>query len=289
MSATTSNNPATSHKPAPNLTVSRRNTAHGGFATLESAGPPGAPLVVLLHSMGTSKRMYARVIPQLPMLRCVALDVLGHGESDRPGFEYTIPDHARAVADLLAELRHGNEPVVVVGCSLGAVIAVELAATEPELVSGLLLTGCPGYHLEAQRTARMRTLSTKLLGPDGLPLPGAEMPGAVVEATPEEHAARRDDVARCGRWLLSTQWATTAYDIAARLHRVRAVTTVLFGDQDFWLPTAHTLVEGIDGARLELVEGVGHLTPYDAPAAIAEAVARLEQRTRARTGRGANA
>ncbi|ODU05965.1 MAG: hypothetical protein ABS81_05985 [Pseudonocardia sp. SCN 72-86] len=262
-------------------TVGRRETPHGTFATLETPGSADSALVVLLHSMGTSKRMYEHVIPHLGNSRCVALDVFGHGESDRPAFEYTIPDHARALADLIGDLRSGGEPIVLVGCSLGAIIAVELAATEPDLVDGLLLNGCPGGHLEAQRTARMRTLSTKLLGSDGFPLPDAEMPGTAMAASAEEHAARREDVALCGRWLLSTQWATTAYDLVARLHRIQATTAVLFGELDFWLPTAYTLIEGIERSQLEIVEGAGHLTPYDAPGAVADEVHRLEQRVRA--------
>jgi 3-oxoadipate enol-lactonase len=269
------------------LSMSYRAMADGTFAMLESSVPDGAPLVLLLHSMGTSKRMYEHVIPQLPHLHCVAVDVLGHGESTRPRYEYTISDHARSIAGLVADLRQGDEPVLVAGCSLGAVIAVELAVTEPEMVDGLLLNGCPGYHLESQRTSRLRTLSTKLLGHDGLPLPEAEMPGAAVPASPDEHEARQADVARCGRWLLSTQWAVAAYDIAARFSEVRATTNVLMGDQDFWLPTADVIVAGIAGARLETVEGAGHLTPYDDPSAFANAVRRLEKRTLLRLGRTA--
>lgn len=267
------------------LRTANRTTADGTFATMESDGPDNAPLLVLLHSMGTSKRMYEHVIPQFPHLRCVAADVLGHGESTRPRYEYTIPDHARSIAGLVAGLRRGEEPVLVAGCSLGAIIAAQMAATEQELVVGLLLNGCPGYHLESQRTGRLRTLSDKLLGDDGLPLAGAEMPGTAVPASPAEHQARQEDVARCGRWLLSTQWAVAACDISARLGKIRAATTVLFGDQDFWLPTAYTLAEGIAGARLELVEGAGHLTPYDDPSAFAAAVRRLEARALRRVER----
>lgn len=263
----------------------RRETAHGTFATLESTAPADAPLLVLLHSTGTSKRMFNQVIPALPHLRCVAVDVLGHGESDRPGHEFTIPDHASAIADLITQLRRQDEPVLLAGCSLGAIIAVELAATTPGLLDGLLLNGCPGWHLESQRTGRLRTLSTKLLGSDGLPLPDAEMPGTVVLASAEEHKARQADVAACGRWLLSTQWAVAAYDIAARLPKVRTTTTVLIGEHDFLLLTMYTIVEGITDARLEFLDDASHLSPYDNPEGFAASVRRLETRALVSPGR----
>ena len=255
-------------------------TSFGTYSAIEAGPGSGAPLVVLLHSMGTSKRMYEPVMAALPEMRCVAVDALGHGDSDRPMYEYTVPDHASAVIEVLEAVREKGHPVIVAGCSLGAVFGVEIAARAPRLVQGLLLNGCPGWHLESQRIGRLRTLTTRLLDRDGMPRAGVEMPGAVVEAEPHEHAARRADVQKTGRWLLSTNWAVTAYDIAARLPKVTATTAVLMGEHDWCVASSYTLVDGIAGATHHLLADAGHQTPYDDPAAIADAIRGIRERIR---------
>lgn len=50
----------------------------------ELSGPTGGPPVVLLHSLGTSLRIWDRVVPHLPNNRILRLDMRGHGASDTP-------------------------------------------------------------------------------------------------------------------------------------------------------------------------------------------------------------
>jgi 3-oxoadipate enol-lactonase len=266
--------------------VARHRTSYGTFATREGAQPRDAPLVVLLHGTGTSKRLFAGVIDALPELCCVAVDVLGHGESDAPPYEFTLPAHAEALIELIEQLREAR-PVVLAGCSLGAILSIEIASRAPWLADAVLLNGCPGWHLESQRTARVRGLTERLLDADARPLPDAEMPGTVAPASEEERAARRADVQRAGRWLLSTSWAVAAYDLAARLPRIRATTTVLMGDQDWHMPTSYVLVEGIERAVLEVLPNCGHISPYDDPQGVAESIRRLWARSQAEAARGA--
>ena len=264
--------------PAVTSRATSYRTSFGTYAAIESVPETPAPLVLLLHSMGTSKRMYENVIAELADMHCVAVDALGHGESDRPRYEYTVPDHGSAIIELVEQARQPGQPVILGGCSLGAIFGIEVAARVPRLVQGLLLNGCPGWHLESQRIGRLRTLTTRLLDHEGLPRAGVEMPGAVVEVSEVEHSARSADVQKCGRWLLSTNWAVTAYDIVPRLPRITAKTAVLMGEQDWCVASSYTLKDGIEGATFDILENAGHQTPFDNPTAIADAIRGIHTR-----------
>jgi pimeloyl-ACP methyl ester carboxylesterase len=94
-----------------------------------------------------------------------ALDLRGVGRSDVPADGYAIRDFADDVARLCSEVGIGRP--VVVGHSLGGMIAVELAARHPELASALVLVD-PGpidpLHATVQQFV---DLATRLAGPDG--------------------------------------------------------------------------------------------------------------------------
>ncbi len=261
-------------------------TSFGRIAAIAGPEQPEMPLLVFLHSLGTSKRLYAEVIPELSSeFHCIAIDALGHGDSDQPPFEFTIPDHAAAVIELIAQLRGSDRPVLVAGCSFGAILSMEIAAQAPEVVSAILVNGSPGWHLESQRLARLHSVTSRMVGKDGLPYPDIEGGGTVVPASDQERAARRQDVQKAGRYVLSTMWAMAAHDLILRLPRIKATTTILMGDRDWHCATSYTLSDGIEGAVLEFIEGAGHLTPYDAPAEVAAAVRRLNERMQAKDKR----
>jgi len=94
-----------------------------------------------------------------------AIDLRGVGRSDGPEHGYTIPDLADDVARLCAEV--GIARPVVVGHSLGGMIAVELAARHPDLPSGLVLVD-PGPIVPLPATVeRFVDLAARLAGPDG--------------------------------------------------------------------------------------------------------------------------
>ena len=270
------------------LSRSEYETAYGKFAALTSEGRTSAgtgsegkdsvPTVLMIHSTGTSKRLFADVIERLPEFRCIAVDILGHGDSDRPPFEFSVPDHGTSLIDLVERIRRGREPILVASCSFGAVLTIELASRAPRLVSGILVNGAPGWHLESQRMARLRPFWDALLDGNGMPRPGIEMGGTVIDVSQSEHEARQEDVRKAGRWLLNSAWGVCAYDIVARLPRIKAVTTILMGSHDGHLPTSYTLADGIDGAVHEVVPNAGHLLPYDQPQRFADAVRALWKR-----------
>jgi pimeloyl-ACP methyl ester carboxylesterase len=101
----------------------------------------GPRLTVLLHGLLFSQRMHEALARALAARgqRVVTLDLLGHGESDRPHekWRYSMPIFGSQV---LALLDHLDEPeAVVMGTSLGANVALEAAAAAPERLRGMVI------------------------------------------------------------------------------------------------------------------------------------------------------
>jgi alpha-beta hydrolase superfamily lysophospholipase len=97
--------------------------------------------LICLHSREGSSRSFERFLPEIAAARSVyAPDLPGFGESD-PAPSATFADGARAVLDLAGDLR--LRQVDVLGVGFGAAVALELAASQPELVRRLVLIGAP--------------------------------------------------------------------------------------------------------------------------------------------------
>lgn len=101
-------------------------------------GPRDGPTLVFSNSLGTDFRTWEWVLPLLPPeLRIVRYDKRGHGLSDCPDGPWSIEDQVGDLAGLLDALDVSG--AVVVGLSVGGLIAQGLAATRPDLVSALVL------------------------------------------------------------------------------------------------------------------------------------------------------
>ena len=116
--------------------------------------------VILLHGIGRSARVWQHVVELLVPLgrRVVAFDLLGFGDSPKPRWpRYDVDDHAQAVIASITKLRL-DEPVVLVGHSMGCLVAVRVARLRPDLVKHLVLYEMPLYEgLPEKRRYRLRT------------------------------------------------------------------------------------------------------------------------------------
>jgi pimeloyl-ACP methyl ester carboxylesterase len=109
-------------------------------------GDPAGPAVILLHGYSDSWFSYSPVLPLLSAgYRVYALDQRGHGESDKPRAGYHMADMA---ADVVAFMDARRIPsAVVVGHSLGSLVAQYVARAAPDRVAGLVLVaGAPSVH-----------------------------------------------------------------------------------------------------------------------------------------------
>jgi pimeloyl-ACP methyl ester carboxylesterase len=102
----------------------------------------GGPPIVFIHGMGCDSSDFA---PQFEYFRqrhrVVAVDLRGHGESDVPAGGYTIAALADDVLWLCDEL--GVYKPIVVGHSLGGVVALEIAARRPDAATAIALLDSP--------------------------------------------------------------------------------------------------------------------------------------------------
>ncbi len=101
----------------------------------EGAGAP----VLFLHGYVDSSYSFAALLESFPRrMQTFSLDFRGHGESD-PAQSYAIAD---LVADSLEFMQHViGEPAVIVGHSMGSIVAQRVAAQRPDLVLKLVLIG----------------------------------------------------------------------------------------------------------------------------------------------------
>ncbi|WP_216204977.1 alpha/beta fold hydrolase [Amycolatopsis aidingensis] len=101
----------------------------------------GDRVVLLTHGIMFTRRMHAPLARKLAAsgYRVLTLDLLGHGDSDRPGesWRYSLPAFAEQALALLDHL--GVDRAVVGGTSLGANVALEVAVAAPDRLPGMIV------------------------------------------------------------------------------------------------------------------------------------------------------
>src|SRR5436853_4426535 len=135
-------------------------TIHGYRRAFRIAG--SGPAILLIHGIGDNSTTWHTVQGRLAQrFTVIAVDLLGHGDSDKPRGDYSVAAYANGMRDLLSVL--DIEQATVVGHSLGGGIALQFAYQFPERCQRLVLVGSGG--LGPELTAGLRAAT----------LPGAEL------------------------------------------------------------------------------------------------------------------
>jgi pimeloyl-ACP methyl ester carboxylesterase len=112
-------------------------SAGGGELEVVEQGPRSGSPIVLIHCFTCAINYWSGMIPLLAREHhVIAVDLLGHGGSEKPSSGYSVPDQADVIAEVLAKL--GVRRAEVVGHSLGGPVAIALAEQSPQLVSSLV-------------------------------------------------------------------------------------------------------------------------------------------------------
>ncbi len=102
----------------------------------------GEPPLLFIHGWTCNRTHWRDQIPHFAKKhRVVAVDLRGHGESDKPDQDYTIEGFVDDVAWLIGDL--DRQQPVVVGHSMGGVIALNLAREHPDLTRAIVMIDSP--------------------------------------------------------------------------------------------------------------------------------------------------
>jgi len=116
-------------------------TASGGRGRTAKSAPGSTRPLILLHGLLLSQEMHRPLAEDLAARgnRVITLDLLGHGQSERPRdmWRYSMAFYGQQVVALMDHLQ--IEQAVVMGTSLGANAALEVASTSPERLRGLVI------------------------------------------------------------------------------------------------------------------------------------------------------
>ncbi len=250
----------------------------------QGAGPTA---VLLLHGVGGGRAIWAdaasgtaTAIAQAGY-RALALDFPGYGDSTGTP---TLDAMVQATLDLIAHTR--AERVVLLGHSMGGMVAQELAARAPQAVQGLVLActsaafGKPGGEWQDKFLAeRLAPLDAGLgmAGMADLLVPGLVAPGAPAVA---REAARRVMAAVPEATYRVALKSIAGFDRRESLPALRVPTLMLAAEADRTAPpdVMQRMAAKVSGAEYLCLPGAGHIANVEAPEAFNGAVVSFLQR-----------
>jgi 3-oxoadipate enol-lactonase len=250
-------------------------TVNGITLNCAFAGPTDGIPLVFLNSLGSDLRIWDGMLPHLSdRYRIVCYDKRGHGLSDSPQGPYTIRDHADDLAGVLDHV--GIEKAILVGVSVGGMIALDFTAVHPERSLALVLCdtaakiGTADYWNERIDNIRQNGMASMV---------EAILSRWFAADFPHKHPASyrgyanllaRTDV----NGYLATCAAIGDADLRNILPGILCPVLVLCGAEDSATPPelVRGLADDLKIGRFQCIAGAGHTPSVEQPEAMAGAI-----------------
>ncbi len=245
----------------------------GGVTHYELRGRKEQPLVVLIHGVSGPLTVWDRTVDQLGQagFRTLRLDLYGRGLSARPKVDYDLSLYITQVRELVDAVAGKQASFFVVGSSMGAIIAAELASTLGNRIGKVALIGPAGFPIQASASARF--LRWPLIGDYIMRTFGHDQlighnrryyyrPGRFLDE--QERFAEQLHVKGSKRAVLSTMRHTPVQsflDGYARLGKTGKPVLCLWGRQDQTFPFSNhsELEKRVPGLELIAIDEAAHL------------------------------
>ncbi len=267
----------------------------GGEVEAIEAGPRNGSPIVLVHCFTCAINYWERMIPRLAREhRVIAVDLLGHGGSEKPSSGYTIENQADLVAGVMGRL--GARDAEVVGHSLGGAVVTALAERSPRLVDRVVIVDTPAtlekgdlgllaklvfVPVIGDALWRIKTDAVTRKGLEVAFAPGFDVPDAFVDDVNAMTYTAYNSSAR------NSEDYSDEEGLGDRMRKSGKPLLVIMGAEEQIIddpPARLAEYRSIyPGTRTELIEGAGHSPNFEAPgrtAALVLAFARHEMQKR---------
>ncbi len=237
---------------------------------VEQGDPAGHP-VLMLHGYTDSSFSFSRVLPLLDRRHhAYALDLRGHGDSDRPAVGYGLGDFAADVVAFMDEL--GLERATLVGHCMGSLVAQRVALEAPGRVARLALISSMTAARNLVGAFELQEAVEALDGEVPAEFAREFQAGTVYGGVSEEFM---DGVVAESLKVPARVWRAALRGIlddehASRLSRVRAPTRLFWGERDALLTRAEqeSLATALADADLTSYPETGHSPHWERPGSV---------------------
>ena len=228
----------------------------------------GTPLV-LIHGLGSSSRDWElQMAVFTEHFHVIALDLRGHGKTSKPPGPYSMELYGKDTAWLIEELGLGS--AIVLGISLGGMVALQLALDYPEVVKKLVIVNSTPdmvpRTIQQKISVWQRILIVRLLGMRKM--------GQVLADRFLPHPNQKEL-----RKIFIERWADNdkpayfealkgvfGWSVLDRLGEIKCPTLVIGADGDYFpIAEKEAYTSLIPNARLEIVENSMHALPAEKP------------------------
>jgi pimeloyl-ACP methyl ester carboxylesterase len=261
----------------------RTDKTPDGIAYFGRPGRPGGGLpLVGVHGFGGDKETWLLVAALVARARgVVGIDLPGHGRSgDVPEARASLRHHADAVIRTLDHL--GIERAVGCGNSMGGGVALRLAASWPDRISGIVLVASIGRDIHAGGAVAWTQGDNPLIPREddierfmAIALENPPPVGrAVIRYVVTQRARRAEALRRLFRGFVLAGGDT---GVPSDLAQLRCPAMVIHGEQDRIISkrSSEDLAAALPGAELIVMRGVGHAPQLEAPRAVSRLIERF--------------
>ncbi|MBC8172026.1 MAG: alpha/beta fold hydrolase [Anaerolineae bacterium] len=235
----------------------------------ELEGDANNEVILFLHGLGSSTRDWELQIPYFsPHYRVLAIDMRGHGRSDKPAGPYAMVQFALDVIGVLDMLK--IDLVHVVGLSMGGMIAFQMAVDYPQrLRSMTIINSGPAVIVRTfkerlgvwMRFGIVRLMGMRKMGETLAPRLFVDADQEVIRQTFINRWAENDP-----RAYLDAMRAIVGWSVADRIGQITIPTLVVASDQDYTPVTAkEAYIANMSGVSLKIIENAHHALPAERP------------------------
>jgi pimeloyl-ACP methyl ester carboxylesterase len=226
-------------------------------------------ILIFIHGLGSSSQDWEKQIDDFSTrYKVILVDMRGHGQTDKPSGQYSVPIFARDLAGLMDSLE--IQVAHICGISMGGMIAFQMAVDYPERVKTLTVVNC-GADLVPdslqdrwnifQRLVVFRLLSMRKIG---------QTLSKRLFIKPEQEDLRSVFVERWSKnnkpAYMAAMQGLVGWTVQDKLKEITCPTLVIAADQDYTpLEDKQRIVTEMRNAELVVIDDSRHATPVEHP------------------------